>query len=230
MAMVATVQRRLHYISDVRRRHGARTLAKVLVDRLVCEPMHASLVNLIWLNLADLRLTYRPASPFVFRFLTADEIRRYAADPASGLLPDFVAERLATGRDRCFAALAGDRLAAYGWTALESIEARHASGVGLSYPGNVAYHYSSFTCPDFRGQRLHGCIHGLGLQQLAAQWGVTNLLGMVDWTNSASMHSLSRIGYVSLGWLLVIRLGSRQLVLAPRAAGQRGLRIQTLPS
>jgi hypothetical protein len=200
------------------RRSGSAGAVRLLADRVINRFVNLSVINVVWLDRGDLRLPPPTDARFELRFLTVDEVRHFAAE-----IGEEFAERAAGGRDLCFAALAGERLAAYGWYALESIEARHASGVAMSYPMNVAYMYNGFTHPDFRGARLHGAIMGLALQQLAER-GVSRLVSFVDWTNTASMTSCYRIGYVLLGRVWRIRLRSHELLLTPRRARDLGVR------
>lgn len=53
-----------------------------------------------------------------------------------------MAERIRAGRISYYAAFDGEKLAAFGWYALESIEAEHTDGVAVSYPSDVAFMYS----------------------------------------------------------------------------------------
>jgi GNAT superfamily N-acetyltransferase len=158
---------------------------------------------------------------FAFRFLNADEIARHAADPVLCLSPE-LARRAARGQDLCFAALAGDRLAAFGWYALGSIEAEHCGGTAMTYPADAAYMYHGFTHPDFRGCRLHGACMSLALEALGTR-GIRRLVSSVHWSNWASLKSCYRLGYARLGRL--VKLGFRPLQLAfyPRAARRLGI-------
>ena len=94
---------------------------------------------------------------FSFRFMAAKGRTTLLRVSRTVLSLEF-ADRIESGVDYCFAALSGDRLAAYAWYALGSIEAEHnrggtvSSGVAMSFPDNMAFMYKGFTHPDFRGQ------------------------------------------------------------------------------
>ena len=206
------------------RRYGVMASLDLLFDRLVYRVLGIEVVQVVWLDVADLRQAPRKDSRFTFRSLSADEVHKFAADPANQF-PDRAAQRAASGHNLCFAALDGNRLAAYGWYALASPEAKHV------YPTDVAYVSEGRTLPDYRGDRLHGATMGLALQQLADR-GVTKLLASVHWTNTASLRSCTRIGYVCLGRRWTIPLGSREVVTTPHRARRLGVRFKstgTLP-
>lgn len=163
---------------------------------------------------------------FKVRLLTAEDVRRLAADPTNDL-PMTMAPRVDSGRDFCMAALAGDRLAAYAWFALGSIEAEHQrgpqphSGVAVSFPPTVAFMYKGYTHPDFRGRRLYGAVLGQGLVALEAQ-GIKSILSTMDWTNAPARTALGRIGFEELGLCWLWGWGRWMHTWAPRAARGRG--------
>ena len=136
-----------------------------------------------------------------------------------------MAERINTGRNFCFAALVGGRLAAYCWCALESIEPEHTAGAGvaLSYPKHLAYLYHGFTHPSFRGKRLRKGILQLAFQHLADH-GVRELFALVNFTNFSAIRGSRRLGYVPLGHMVVSRLGRSRVLFFPRRAKQLGIR------
>jgi hypothetical protein len=207
---------------DVWRRSGTGTLLRLAGDRLINRVIRASLIDVVMLERAAHPGALPGMDGFATRFLGPDEIRRFAADPANDIRPSFAESALAA-HHLCFAALAGDRLAAYGWYALDSIGAEHAFGVALAYPEDVAYMFKGFTHPEHRGARLHGALMALALRRLADQ-GVSKLVSLVDWTNTASLRSCQRIGYVRLGRLGVIQLPGHQVLRVPRQATRRGIR------
>jgi hypothetical protein len=163
-----------------------------------------------------------PDPQFTFRFLTADEAAEYAKDPVY-YLDSGLADRIRAGRELCFAALAGHRLAAFGCYILNSTPPEQASGVAISYPPDVAYMSYGLTHPDFRGARLHGLIMGLALKELAKQ-GITKLVSLVAWTNWASLKSCYRLGYINLGSMITIGGQKRAIGIYPKAAKRLGVR------
>jgi hypothetical protein len=139
------------------------------------------------------------------------------------------ADRIAGGRDSCFAAIEEDRLAAYAWFARGSIEAENNrggqenSGVAVSFPDHVAFMYKGFTLPDYRGLGLYRRINRLAMLGLGVH-GVQYLLSTLDWTNHAAYRSCRQIGFVQLGRLWRWGWNCSMHTTAPRAAKQLGCR------
>jgi ribosomal protein S18 acetylase RimI-like enzyme len=207
---------------DVWRRSGSAPLARLAGDRLVNRIVSATLIDVVLLEQAAGAVAPLQASGAVeARFLGREELRRFAADPANELGPDFVAS--AAPHHLCFGALAGDRLAAYGWYALGAIGAEHTFGLALSYPDDMAYMYKGFTHPAYRGARLHGVLMAQALRHLAER-GIRTLVSLVDWTNTASLRSCERIGYVRLGRLARIQLRGYEFLRVPHRATRLGIR------
>ena len=152
------------------------------------------------------RVDAQDESDFEFRFLSADDVRRFAEVPESDL-DAVMASRLSTGKHFCFAALAGNRLAHYAWYAIESIEAEHnrgrhwTSGVGFSLPDGVAFRYKAYTSPLFRGHRLYGRAMVHAAHELR-QRGIHQILCTADWSNHSALRACYSIGhrYVGLIW------------------------------
>ncbi len=209
-------------ISETRAHYGLSATIHWLAAQLANRVLRLEVTEVVWLEAGDLPPTMLADANFDFRFLTADDVARFAEDKVYELDEESI-RRAGAGHDLCFAALDGSRLAAYGWYALGSVEARHNYGVPLSYPADVAYMYKGFTHPDYRGRRLHGVGMALALQKLAAR-GVTRLVSTVEWTNWASLRSCERLGYERLGRVWSVRCGSSCLCLTPSAARARQVR------
>jgi hypothetical protein len=218
---LASLNRVVRRLVEHGRRYGVVAVVDLLLDHLVYRVIGIDVQQVVWLDAAHLRLT-RLDPRFTFRFLSADEVRTFAADPSNEFTAT-AAERAAAGRALCFAALDGQRLAAYCWYALASPDAKHV------YPADVACMADGFTHPDYRGQRLHGTAKVVALQQLADR-GVRKLLSLAHWTNRASLRSSARIGCIGLGRLLVISLGSRTVMITPRRARNLGVRFRPAPA
>ncbi len=185
------------------------------------------LVNLrvsevVWLELTDIKLAGAPPEGFDYRFLSPSELATFVG-PENELSEQHV-ERLRLGQDLCFAAMQDGRLAAFGWYALGCIEAEHCDNVQLSFPADVSYMYKGFTHPDFRGQRLHGYIMRLALEELARTRGIDKLVSTVSWINWPSLKSCDRLGYRRLGRMVKLGWGACSWNNAPRAAEQLGIR------
>jgi ribosomal protein S18 acetylase RimI-like enzyme len=208
-------------LCEIRRRHGVAAIVCHVIDRLARRVFGFDMCRLLWLDLEHIG----PASPaggeFTFRFLDENEVRQFAADPEN-CLDASLADQLAAGRDLCFAALAGGRLAAYGWYALGSVDPRHCGGLILELPPEAAYFYNGFTRPEFRGQRVYDRLMGEGLRALAGR-GIRKLLAIVEWTNWAALKSSRRAGCTDLGRLVGLGFGCCRLVYLSRPAKRQGI-------
>jgi hypothetical protein len=202
--------------------HGRRAAWEWIADRLGVRLINLGVSEVVWLSLDNIQLAGEPPAGFEFRFLGPVEIAGFVS-PANELTDEHV-ERAARGQDLCFAALHGDKLAAYGWYALGSIEGEHCDGVNLSFPADVAYMYKGFTHPDFRGQRLHGYAMRLALEKLAVEQGITHLVSTVGWTNWPSLKSCDRLGYERLGRMVTYGWEPLSRERYPSAAQARGVR------
>jgi hypothetical protein len=212
----------IHRITAFRERYGAKSVLCKSLDVALHKVFRTSVYTVVWLDLQALAEMAPPDPQFTFRFLTVDEVATYAKDPTYFLDPA-LADRVQRGRDLCFAALAGDRLAAFGCYTLQSVDPKDAGGVAMSFPPDVAYMSFGFTHPDFRGARLHGLVMGLALRELAKR-GVTKLVSIVAWTNWASLKSCYRLGYANLGNMVAMGGRCRAIGLYPTAAQQLGVR------
>jgi len=205
-----------------RERYGTKGAIFKTLDVVLHKAFRASVHTVVWLDIKSLAEMAPPDPQFTFRFLTPDEVATYAKDPnyyINAALADGVRAR----RELCFAALAGDRLAAFGCYTLESVKPEQAAGAAMSFPADVAYMSYGFTHPDFRGARLHGLIMGLALQELAKR-GVTKLVSIVAWTNWASLKSCDRLGYLNVGNMITVGGPKRAVGVYPKAAKQLGVR------
>ncbi len=215
---------RLQRLRQLQRRYGARAVLEHLLDRLAQRLAALGVSRLLWLEAAAINSAAADDERFAFRFLDADEVRRFAAD-ADNCLDPALADQLApggNGENCCFAALADGRLAAYGWYALGTVDPRHCGGVWLTLPAGAAYFYNGFTRPEFRGRGLYAALMGRGLRALADR-GVRRLLASVQWTNRAALRSCRRLGFVDLGYFVCLGRGRFRLIFPPRAAVRRGV-------
>jgi hypothetical protein len=209
-------------LSAFRERHGSSGAVCKVIDVVLHKLFHTSIHTVVWLDLKAVEKMACADEQFTFRFLTADEVEKFAKDPSYFIDPSLAAG-VRSGREVCFAALACDRLAAFGCYTLGFVEPQQCAGAALSFPADVAYMSYGFTHPDFRGFRLHGLIMGLALQQLAKR-GITKLVSIVAWTNWASLKSCWRLGYENLGNMTTIGGKNRAIGLYPQGAKVRGVR------
>ena len=195
-----------------------------VVDRLAVKIVHLELNRLFWLEVEQ--LGQMPAAPddLECRFLSAQEIRAFAQEPANDLSAD-MAERIERGRDFCFAVLDHGKLATYCWFAVETIEAEHNGGAALSLPPDVSYVYKAYTLPAFRGQRLDGMAKSLAFRALAER-GIRKLVATVQWTNWPSLRSMRRMGFAELGFMYVIGPRRWSWRHYPKKAVLKGIKFQ----
>ncbi len=179
--------------------------SKFLADQVLSRIFSVQGVEFVFLHKDSLPEKIELPDQFEARFLTPEELIPFTEDPSNDLGPEMI-ERLRGGKDFCYAALHGDRLAAYGWYSLKDIEAEHNFGISMRFPDNYAYMYKGFTHTDFRGNRLHGILMGQALLGLGDR-GIEALVSSVGWTNFASLLSCDKLGYERLGRVWAIRNG-----------------------
>ncbi|MBL4885714.1 MAG: GNAT family N-acetyltransferase [Planctomycetaceae bacterium] len=188
------------------KRFGWFAGTKILANRVLEKIFSLQGVEFVYLHQNSLPASIELPAGFESRFLTAEEVARFAEDPANDL-DDNLPDRIRAGKDFCFAAIHENRLAAYGWYALKDIEAEHNFGISMRFAENHAYMYKGFTHSDFRGKRLHGILMGQALQELGSR-GIDALVSSVGWTNFASLVSCDKLGYERIGRVWTLREGS----------------------
>ena len=213
----------LSSLAAVRERFGTIALLRAFAARLGARFCGLVVAHVVWLDIGEVLATAASAPGFCFKELTPAELAEYARDPSNDLEPEVV-NRAGDGRNICYAALDGPRLAAYGWYARESIEAEHCFGFELALPSDVAYMYKGYTHPDYRGLRLHGITMGLALKHLSHN-GVQSLISTVNWTNDASLRSCGRSGYRRMGQLIRCRVGRWEPHLVTAKARRQGVQV-----
>jgi hypothetical protein len=220
--MLTAARRRFQRLNWYRTQFGLWATVKLFLGRALMALSRSRLLLFVTLDRDRPQKLAAPPEGFECRFLTPDEVRRHALDPANDLQAEFVA-RAEAGMDLCYGALDGDVLAAYGWYALASIEPEHNVGLAVSYPSDQAFMYKGYTRHEYRGLRLHGLCMGLALEDLGSR-GVRSLVSVIDWDNFASRRSSARIGYREVGCFLAFFNGRRCLVLPSRTLAKRGVR------
>ena len=180
-----------------RNRYGAVCTLKRSAYRMVRRLFKFTIVNVFLLDIDPLRQRPLESSRFGFRFLSADEIRKLADDPANDL-DAALAGRLELGHEFCFAAFDGGQLANYSWYAQHHIEPEHSLGAGLTMPDDTMYVYKGFTLPAYRGQRLNGATIQRAAQIFAGM-GIERFVGVVEYANWASVRSCERLGFRRIG-------------------------------
>ncbi len=212
----------LQRLAEFRDRFGVKGTFFKLFDAVLNKGLRTHVHRVVWLELASVAKMAPPDESITFRFLSADEVASYAQDPSYYIDPSLI-EGVRSGHEVCFAALACDRLAAFGCYTLNYVEPHQAAGAAMSFPSDVAYMSYGFTHPNFRGFRLHGLIMGLALKELAKR-GITKFVSIVAWTNIASLKSCERLGYLNLGNMITIGSKQRAVGFYPPAAKKLGVR------
>jgi CelD/BcsL family acetyltransferase involved in cellulose biosynthesis/GNAT superfamily N-acetyltransferase len=209
------------------RRFGVRSTTNRLAYRLVKRSCQITVAHVLSLELSELAPPPPAPAELEYRWLTADDIRAHAPDPDNDL-DSSMAERLEDGRNYCFAAFDGQRLANYSWYAVDSIEPEHSFGAGLTYPANTLYLYKAYTHPDFRGRRIHHCVVGRAVQVFAER-GVSRLFALIEYANRASLRSHAKLGFRPIAWMVVGGLRPLRVERYPRLAEAMGIRFGGQP-
>ena len=183
-------------LNTTRKQFGWSAAGRLLLDRLGARLLQRHVMEVVWLNLKQAE-SCQPVPGFEFRFLTAKEVWRFSTDPSLDLDANLAAE-VERGQSLCFAALENDRLAAYGWYAIQRATPSHCFGVGIRLPAHVVYMFKGFTHSSYRGLRLHAAVMGLALATLSER-GIQALISTVEWTNESSLRSCDRLGFERLG-------------------------------
>jgi hypothetical protein len=219
---VGTTNGFLQRLTAFRERFGFAGALRKSVDVILHKVLRLSVFTVVWLEVKSLAELAAADPQYEFRFLTADEVAKFSQDPTYYLEP-VMAERVRSGREVCYAALCGGRLAAFGFYALHYVEPQHASGVAMSFPHDVAFMTFGLTHPDFRGARLHGLIMSGALKALGDR-GITKFASLVARSNLASLKSCYRLGWTSLGNMTIVGGKRRSIGVYPNAAKQLGIR------
>ena len=137
-------------LNAFRERYGTTAALYKSFDVVLHKVFRTSVYTVVWLDLDSLAEMAPPDPQFTFRFLTAEEVETFAKDPSYYLSPT-LADGIRNGCEVCFAAFAGDRLAAFGCYTLGYVQPEKAAGAAISFPSDVAYMSFGFTHADFRG-------------------------------------------------------------------------------
>jgi hypothetical protein len=117
--------------------------------------------------------------------------------------------RFSAGR-RCYAAWAGDRLAAYGWVSfLEEQLAEY--GLRFQLEQCEAYIWDCFTQPGFRQKHLYSALLVFILQELRAEPLCRAWIG-ADLDNTPSQRGIDRAGFLRVADLLLLREGGQRVM------------------
>ncbi|MHB2147441.1 GNAT family N-acetyltransferase [Calditrichota bacterium LG25] len=150
------------------------------------------------------------------RFLNADEVKKYAADPETQLTEKFL-ERAFKKGDRCFAILDGDFLASYGWYSTQPTPINQH--LVLYFDPQWVYMYKGYTHPRYRGQRLHAVGMAKALKAVTGE-GFKGLISYVETNNFASLRSVYRMGYINIGKVKIFRIMGKYKIQSDKECAQ----------
>lgn len=178
------------------------TALAVLAYRVARRLTRIEYAHVLGLDLASLCPPRLPPLDLEYRFLGCDEVRAAAGDPNLDL-DAAMAPRLQSARDFCFAAFHNGRPVNYAWYALESVEAEHSFGAGLTLPPNTVYMYKAYTVPEHRGRQIHGAALSRAAECFR-QRGIGRMIAIVEFGNRASLRSHQKLGFRPAGRLLCV--------------------------
>ncbi len=183
---------------------GVHDVAKKAVDWLVPVPVRV---------LRALRLVPSRVDPSFFElpegfhsaFLDEAQLLEFARDPELDLDSEFIRAGLAKG-DRCFGIMKDRRLVSYGWYASRPTPIDDT--LRFHFDPSYVYMYKGFTRPGARGQRLHSIGKAQALAR-ESERGSKGILSYVESNNFAALQSCSRMGFESVGTILVVTVNDR---------------------
>ena len=203
-------------------RFGVCCAAKGITYRLARRLGGVQVGHVLVQDITELRATPTSAAGLDYRWLTADEVRDYAADRANDL-DAAMASSLKEQDNYCFAALDGPVLANYSWYALGSIQREHSLGAGLSFPNDTVYFYKAYTRPEYRGRGLHPTALRIAAS-FFAQHSISRLVAIVEYANWASLRSHAKLGFRSAGRFVKVGGNQPRFERYPQLAESLGIR------
>jgi hypothetical protein len=195
----------LHFYQDSLQRHGPKATLLHAGYRLASHGHHFAIWHAFALTPGGRPRGTRHDSA-EGRFVDADAMRAYTADPDNGL-DGHLLETAARRGDRCYLITQGGVLASYGWYSTRSpmplpeVDAR----TELHFDPAYAYLYACFTRPEFRGRHLQEMGVRAGLEEL----GSRGLVAYVGFNNQPSLRAFRRTGWWCFGHALLGRFGNR---------------------
>ena len=198
----------LHRFDEVRRRYGLIAGLHGTCYRVLRKATRTKINHLISIKTASAKRVH--IEDFECRFLNADDILRYSADPVNDL-DGQMERRLASGLDFCYAAIFEDKPVSLSWFAIDSIEAEHCCGLPASFPQHIAYYYKSYTIPKHRGRGINQAVVSRALEALA-KLNIRHVFGTIEMANWSSLRSSEQIGFKRIGYLISV-LGSSSRVV-----------------
>jgi ribosomal protein S18 acetylase RimI-like enzyme len=198
--------------------HAAYRAANRVTDVALWSAMR---IDLATLN-ADFRVdvTHPPG-----RMVEAEAMREHVDDPENLLTDSFIDDAARKG-DRCYVLCDGDTVMSYGWYSTKPTTLVEVpGGAVLHFSPSHAYMYNAFTRPTYRGRRLHGIGMAAALT-IVDREGLDGLLAYVVSSNFSSLKSFERLGFETIGHLLMLGAGGRHFWRATAGCRRYGLRVE----
>lgn len=159
------------------------------------------------------------------RFLTSEEIVRFAADDRERYSRSFATEALTRG-DRCFGIIEQGRLVCYCWYAAGAAPVFEDVEVAVDRP--FVYGYNAYTDPAHRGRGLHVFGISAAAQKLRAE-GFTCITAYIEADNVAPLMSARKMGESFVGSVVLFRAFGKFRWLVSPGCDSIGFRVSRRP-
>jgi hypothetical protein len=215
----------IHHIRESIRKYGVRATLHDIECRAVNKIVYWRILEGMTVRVQDVKDPGLFEAPgFDARFVGADELAKFASEPAYDLPIEFLRKARARG-DRCYALFDGERLAAYGW--YSDLPTPIDEHFVLHFDRAYTYMYAGYTLPAYRGKRLHAVGMCRALRAITEE-GKKGLISNVFSNNFASLQSVTRMGYRIFGQVYLFRAGSHGFAYATQDCGNYGFRVESL--
>lgn len=215
----------VRHLSDSVSKYGMGATLHDLQCRLVSTVAQFQILRGMIVQLRDVRdPTLFEAPGFEARFVSEDELWKYARDRAHQITTEFLRTALARG-DRCYALFDGETLAAYGW--YSDLAAPLDEHFVLHFDRGWTYMYKGYTMAAYRGKRLHA-VGMCGALRALTDEGRKGLISCVASNNFASLQSVTRMGYRIFGDAYLLRAAGRSFAYATRGCRPYGFRVEPI--
>ena len=208
-------------VREIATRHGLLSALTYSAYRVVQRLIVLDIQHLMRLDFVDV---IEPAGKSIcIQRLTNTELQEIVHEDDNDL-DSATLDRITVANDYCFGAISDGEIVGYAWFAANSIPAEHnhgnhpASGVGLEFPGNVAFMYKAFIIPEFRGQGIYGDLIYGASTELGRYHGIEQLICTTDWTNYPARNSCIRSGFATVGIICRFGLPNTMFTVFPREA------------
>ena len=208
-------------VREIATRHGLISAFTYSMYRVAQRLIVLDIQHLMRLDFVDLKEPARTS--ICIQRLSRTELHEMVRDDDNDLDPATL-DRIDVDNNYCFGAISDGDIVGYAWFAAKSIPAEHnrgnhpASGVGLQFPGNVAFMYKAFIMPEFRGRGIYrDLIYGASTE-LGRCHGVEELICTTDWTNYPMRNSCIRCGFATVGIICRFGLPKKMFTVFPGKA------------